>query len=238
MAQLITPLNEEEALERLEALRRAKLREIADQITFARDRGFAEEDKYIAAKGLELARQVDVVYMIHAGLLKDDDVIWARNWWTGNQERITIAAWKKAMEDVFWLRQSLREREQEHRNEVQAVFDDGAKTVAQKTDEIEQIEVPPLLGLPETSVKTMLAAKKQEEFMPVGKPFVPEVQDIKKEGGKGYFHIKFTLVDPSDPTNKSYPVDYSGPDLDFKSDTVKAELWQKYGYKIDQETTE
>jgi hypothetical protein len=70
--------------------------------------------------------------------------------------------------------------------------------------------------------------------------FVPEVMDIEKEesGVVGYFHIKFTLVDPCDPANRSYPVNYYGGDLDFSNDEVKAELWKKYGYQFAQEAGE
>lgn len=70
--------------------------------------------------------------------------------------------------------------------------------------------------------------------------FVPEVTDIEKQesGVAGYFHITFTLVDPSDPVNHSYPVDYYGADLDFSSDEVKVELWKRYGFKFAQEIGE
>ena len=70
--------------------------------------------------------------------------------------------------------------------------------------------------------------------------FVPEVTNIEKQesGVAGYFHIKFTLVDPADPVHRSYPVDYYGADLDFASDEVKAELWKKYGYKFAQDLGE
>ena len=150
--------------EELKTVRREKLRKIAEEITRARDRGFAETDKYIPSKGLELARQLDVAVLYMIGELNDENEIWARNWWTGHQEKITVRAWLTAMREIFHLRQTLRQHEQEARDDVEMIFNDESKSIDQRIAEIDALVIEPHLGLPEQAsaqeIKQKLEAKR------------------------------------------------------------------------------
>jgi hypothetical protein len=152
-------LTNEETDDQLKRSRRAKLREIAAEVTAARDRGFAETDKYTPAKGLELGRFLDLVMLYLLRELKDEDEVWARNWWTGHQERVKVKTLIDSLRDGFKLRQALREHEQERREEVEAIFADGGKSVDERRDQIAALVVPKHLGLAETDSASQVEQK-------------------------------------------------------------------------------
>src|SRR5262249_55833261 len=124
-----------------------------------RDRGFAETDKYTPAKGLELARFVDLLFLYLLGELKDDDEILARNWWTGHQEKVKVSTIVQSIRDGFRLRQSLRAHEQDQREEVEQIFNDNTKSIEESIHAIEQKEVKPNLDLDEHSTREEVEQK-------------------------------------------------------------------------------
>ena len=172
------------AEDQLKIARRKKLRENAAEITKARDRGFAESDKYVPSKGLELARQTDAMFVFFCrqinALKKEiqfisgkgqellyedpDDKLWMRDWWEGDQDYVSFDTWAKSMSEAYKLRQLLRQLEQEGREQIAAIFKDESKSIDQRIKEIEAIEIEPNLGLKEhtdiTEVREHLKSKR------------------------------------------------------------------------------
>ena len=143
----------------LKQARRAKLREIANEITAARDRGFGETDKYTPTKGLELGRFLDMILLYLLKELKDDDVVWVRNWWTGHQERLEVKTVIDSFRNLFPLRQSLLAHEQQWRDEVETIFNDTKITDEEKIKTIESLVIPKHLGLEEQDGAHVVARK-------------------------------------------------------------------------------
>jgi hypothetical protein len=67
-------------------------------------------------------------------------------------------------------------------------------------------------------------------------PFIPEVEIhvAEQDTRTGVWHYKFTLRDPAS-SDREYPVDYTGAELDFNDPATLQRLWKTYGLKFDRE---
>ena len=66
--------------------------------------------------------------------------------------------------------------------------------------------------------------------------FIPKVEIhlAERDGRSGVWHYKFTIKDPAN-SDREYPVDYTGAELNFSDSETLKQLWKTYGLKFDRE---
>lgn len=138
--------------------RRKKMRLISDTSVGSRNRRF-DAYPHVPAASHDWGRLMGPLWLLVLGAKKLDDTVTTRNLRTGHYEKITLAELGQEIVGMVAVHELLREVDQSYRDQIDAIYNDPAKSPEQKLAELEAFSVPEFLGVDAKTTATELRFK-------------------------------------------------------------------------------